>query len=97
MSSIERWFLALGRAEALSFLVLVCVAMPLKYVLGRPEAVAWVGWLHGILFMIYVIAVGSIARVDGWPWSRVVLGLIAAFVPFGPLAFEWQLARSRAA
>ncbi|MEQ1564945.1 MAG: DUF3817 domain-containing protein [Myxococcota bacterium] len=97
MSSTWRWFLALGRAEALSFLVLVCVAMPLKYVLGRPEAVAWVGWLHGILFMIYAIAIGSIARVEGWSWSRIALGVLAALVPLGPLAFEWQLARTRAA
>lgn len=97
MSATERWFLAVGRAEAASFLCLLLIAMPLKYALGRPEAVAWVGWLHGILFLIYVVAVGSLARVAEWPWSRIALGLLAALVPLGPLALEWHLGRTRAA
>jgi integral membrane protein len=82
------WFRWIGRAEALSLILLMGVAMPLKYALGRPEAVQWVGWVHGILFLVYVIALGSVARVEGWSWPRIALGVLASMVPFGPLAFE---------
>jgi integral membrane protein len=37
--------------EGISFIVLVLIAMPLKYVFHIPEAVTYVGWAHGILFM----------------------------------------------
>ena len=43
-----------GLAEGVSFLTLLCVAMPLKYFMGIPEAVRVVGLIHGILFLLYV-------------------------------------------
>jgi len=82
------WFRWVGRAEGLSLLVLMGVAMPLKYALGQPEAVQWVGWVHGILFLVYVIALGSVARVEAWSWGRIGLGVFASMVPFGPFVLE---------
>ncbi len=82
------WFRWISRAEGLSLLLLFGVAMPLKYAFGEPAAVQWVGWVHGILFLVYVIALGSAARVGSWPLNRVAMGLIASLVPFGPFLFE---------
>ena len=47
---------AAGLAEAVSFLVLLGVAMPLKYLAGMPQAVKVVGWAHGLLFMGFCAA-----------------------------------------
>ena len=71
------WFRAISRAEGVSLLLLFGFAMPLKYAFGEPAAVHWVGWIHGILFLVYGIALGSAARVGSWPWMRVAIGLIA--------------------
>jgi len=42
-----------GQIEAVSFLLLIGVAMPLKYLAGQPLAVKIVGWAHGVLFVIF--------------------------------------------
>jgi integral membrane protein len=89
----ERWFRAIATAEALSLLALFGVAMPLKYAFGRPEAVAWVGWIHGILFLVYLVALLSAARVGGWRLPVVLAGLAASLVPFGPFVLHAWLDR----
>ena len=54
------WFRKTGIAEGISFLVLLLVAMPLKYFAGIPIAVTIVGSVHGILFIAFmVLALGS--------------------------------------
>ena len=49
-----RWLRVVGRWEAISFLVLLGVAMPLKHAAGRPGAVSVVGMLHGVLWVAFV-------------------------------------------
>lgn len=46
-------FRLIGFLEALSFLILLLIAMPLKYIWGQPEAVKIVGSAHGGLFLLY--------------------------------------------
>ena len=55
-----------GILEGISFLVLLGIAMPLKYLAGQPEAVKVVGWAHGALFVLYVGAVMQAALAHGW-------------------------------
>ena len=50
-------FRIIALAEGISFLVLLGIAMPLKYAAGNPEPVRIVGWIHGGLFVLYLIAV----------------------------------------
>lgn len=88
------WFYALGRAETASFVVLLGVAMPLKYAAGLPAATAWVGWLHGMLLLVYVIALLSVVRVHGLGLSRAIMGGAAALLPFGPVWLERRWRRS---
>ncbi|MGN6531837.1 MAG: DUF3817 domain-containing protein, partial [Ginsengibacter sp.] len=49
-----RW---IGIAEGISFLLLLGVAMPLKYLYDFPVAVKVTGWIHGLLFILYSFAV----------------------------------------
>ena len=55
----------IGYAEAISFLVLLGVAMPLKYLAGMPMAVKVVGWIHGVLFVAYCFALRRAMREAG--------------------------------
>ena len=93
--TLVAWFYALGRAETASFVVLLGVAMPLKCAAGMPAATAWVGWLHGMLLLVYVIALLSVVRVHGLGLARAIMGGVAALLPFGPVWLErrWRASR----
>lgn len=81
----------LGWLEGVSFLVLLGVAMPLKYLAGLPQAVRVVGMLHGILFLLFVGAVAHVAVQRRWSWKWVAGALVAAVLPFGPFVFDARL------
>ena len=71
-------FRAVALAEGLSFVVLLFIAMPLKYALGLPLAVKYVGWAHGLLFVLYPV-VGALAAV-----GAAVIVALALLIAFGP-------------
>lgn len=73
-----------GFYEAISFLLLVGVAMPMKYVGGIVEPVRYLGWAHGILFMAYGWFLMKSMMAADWPLSRGAKLIVAALVPFGP-------------
>ena len=84
---------AIGLAEGSSFLVLLLIAMPLKYLANQPEAVRIVGAIHGGLFLLYVGAILLAALLSRWKWTRVLLGLISSVVPLGPFFFDATVKR----
>ena len=70
-------------AEGVSYLVLLLIAMPLKYAAGMPQAVRVVGSLHGALF-VWLALLGLLAilqRGKSWAWG--VRLAIASLIPFG--------------
>ena len=83
--------------EGVSYLVLLGVAMPLKYFAGIPEAVKTVGWAHGVLFVLYLLAVAEVYFKRRWPFMRGVWATAAAFVPFGTFLLDAGLRREEQA
>ncbi|MDF3056295.1 MAG: hypothetical protein K0R17_510 [Rariglobus sp.] len=73
----------IGFLEGISFLVLLGVAMPLKYYWGEPQAVRVVGMAHGVLFLAYLAAALQVWLEHEWPWQRAALVIAASLVPFG--------------
>jgi integral membrane protein len=73
----------IGLVEGLSFLILLGVAMPLKYFAGMAQAVTVAGWLHGLLFIAFCIALSQAHQEARALAQRH--RLIAALLPFGPL------------
>ncbi len=63
-------------------LVLVFVAMPMKYIGGNPALVATVGPVHGFLYMVYLVVTFDLGRRADWPLKRMVLVMLAGTVPF---------------
>ena len=88
----ERWRLA-GWLEGMSFLVLLGIAMPLKHLAGWPHAVQVVGMAHGVLFLIYVALILYAGWAQKWRKVKVVAGLLASVVPFGPFLFHGWVRR----
>ncbi|GAB2956983.1 DUF3817 domain-containing protein [Hymenobacter coalescens] len=82
-----------GFLEGLSFLVLLGIAMPLKYVLGQPEAVRHVGMAHGVLFVLYVLLLIAATLEHGWSVRKAALGFVASLVPLGTFWADKKLFR----
>lgn len=84
---------AAGLVEGVSFLILLGIAMPLKYLAGMPMAVKIVGWIHGVLFILFLIALVQAKRSAGWSVKEAGIVLIAALLPFGPFVIDGRLRR----
>jgi integral membrane protein len=79
--------------EGISLLLLLFVAMPLKYAAGIPLAVRIVGMAHGVLFLIFVFVLYRVAIEREWPWRRSLGALAAAVIPFGAFVLDRRLSR----
>lgn len=90
----EKWMRAIGSAEGISFLLLLLIAMPLKYLGRNPILVEWLGPIHGGLFLLYVASAVIVARILNWRWFTLLLAFTASVVPFGPFVFEAWLRRT---
>lgn len=77
--------------EGVSFLLLLGVAMPMKYLAGIPEAVKVVGWAHGLLFVILCYLLLKVTLEDRWPITRSAMVFLAALLPFGPFVIDRRL------
>ena len=83
-----------GFLEGCSFLLLLGVAMPLKYTLGIHEAVRFAGSAHGVLFIAYLVVLLMTAHRVRFPLWGMPLGVVAAILPFGPFLFDYLLKRA---
>jgi integral membrane protein len=79
--------------EGTSFLILLFIAMPLKYLAGLPLAVRIVGSVHGLLFLVFLAALYRAGRERRWPWSRSLIAFVSSVVPFGTFMFDPSLRR----
>jgi integral membrane protein len=79
--------------EGCSFLLLLGVAMPLKYLAGQPAAVRQVGMAHGILFVLYVLLLLQNALENRWSPRKVLLALLASLIPLGTFYADRHLFR----
>lgn len=86
----------IGWWEGVSFLVLLGVAMPLKYLAGWPQAVRVVGMAHGVLFLLYVLAAIQAALDHHWTWKRTAIVLAASLLPAGPFVVDARILRQEA-
>ena len=73
----------IGIWEGISYLLLLLVAMPLKYVMGFPEAVRWIGSLHGFLFVAFMIMLFYSLMTKALTLKAVVRAFLLSLIPFG--------------
>lgn len=81
----------IGKLEGISYLLLLLVAMPLKYLAGLPVAVKITGSVHGGLFLWFCLVLFQAWRAGlSWKWSA--LAFLASLLPFGPFVIDRRLA-----
>ena len=96
-NNLRSWFQKTGMAEGVSLLLLLFVAMPLKYLAGKPEAVKYVGWVHGVLFIAFIATIAYLYFSKHLSFKKAVIAFIAAFLPFGTFIFNRWLAKGQSA
>ena len=80
--------LKIGFAEGLSFLALLFIAMPLKYMADMPTPVRIVGMLHGVLFVMYAFALLHATITYQWKMKKALIAFLLSFLPFGTFFLE---------
>jgi len=83
-----KYFKTVAYLEGISLLLLLGVAMPLKYIWAMPLAVRIVGMAHGLLFVAYVGLLTYLHTEHNWPAKRTALAFVASMVPFGVFFFN---------
>ena len=78
--------------EAVSFLLLLGVAMPLKYLAHMPMPVKVIGWAHGALFILLCFLLMQTMMVTNWSLKRCAQVFIASLLPFGPFVLDRRMA-----
>lgn len=92
LKSVFRFF---GFLEGGSLLLLLFIAMPLKYFAGKHEVVTVVGAIHGFLFTVYIITLISLTIKTKWPVKWPAIGFLVAFIPFGTFVYDHYYIRSK--
>lgn len=83
-----------GVLEGISYLVLLGIAMPLKYFAGYPQAVEVTGAIHGGLFVLFLLFVVEVMfRRRWWSLGFVAVSLVASVVPCGTFVYDAWLKR----
>ena len=77
--------------EGVSFLVLLLVAMPMKYIWGNPEPVRIVGLIHGVLFVAFGFVLAAVSAKEGWSLGFIFNAALASVIPFGTFVFDSKL------
>lgn len=88
MSGALRFFRVMAYVVGIGLLVLVLVAMPLKYLADSETVIGIVGPLHGFLYMVYLVATVGLAFRARWTPVKTVLVMLAGTVPFVSFVVE---------
>ncbi|WP_256757823.1 MFS transporter [Cohnella sp. WQ 127256] len=84
-----------GLLDGLSLLVLLSIAMPLKYIWGIDKAVTIMGSIHGGIFCLYALAIFYAAIRVKWSLLWSAAAIIAAFIPLGNFLLDWKLKKAQ--
>lgn len=90
MKKTFSWFRKIAFAEGVSFLILLFIAMPLKYFAGIPMAVTVIGSLHGVLFVAFAVYAWEVKTTYKKDLRWLVKAGLASIIPFGTFYMDKQ-------
>ncbi|MFT7034175.1 MAG: integral membrane protein [Cyclobacteriaceae bacterium] len=88
MEKSVKTFKIISTLEAISFLLLLGIAMPLKYIWDLPQMVQTVGMAHGVLFLLYIAGAVYISQKLNWTIKQLAVAVFCSILPFGPFYIE---------
>jgi len=81
-------------SEGISYILLLFVAMPLKYFGGIPQPVKYTGWIHGLLFILFINAIMLGFFRLKWSFKQITWAFIASLLPFGTFILDKQMKKA---
>jgi integral membrane protein len=92
MSELQK-FRLINKIEGISFIILIFIAMPLKYSFGYPMATKVVGMLHGLLVFAFIYQIIEAKKEAGFTWKETTQYFILSLIPFGSFYTDKLLAK----
>lgn len=89
-------FRKVALAEGVSFILLL-MAMPFKYMYDMPQGVKVIGWIHGFLFILYMIMLLNVKLSNKWSIKKSFVAFLASLIPFGTFVLDRSLRKEEAA
>jgi len=83
MFSLFNIFRYVAFLEGLSYILLLFIATPIKYLADDPQYVKMLGMPHGLLFMLYIILAFMLKQENTWFKDNFKMVLLASIIPFG--------------
>ncbi len=74
--------------EGVSFLILLFIAMPLKYIYAMPTPNKVIGMIHGVLFVAYVFYLMQVKSENNWTLKKTAIAFLASILPFGTFVLD---------
>jgi integral membrane protein len=90
---MKTFFRLITLLEGLSYILLLFIAVPLKYGSGDDFLVKLLGMPHGVLFMLYLALAFYLKDSYGWRWQQTTLVFLASIVPFGTFYIDKKYLR----
>ena len=87
---MKNTFRIISFLEGISYILLLFIAVPLKYLGGDEQYVKLLGMPHGILFVSYVIFAFLIKENKNWGMKDLGIVLLASILPFGTFYIDWK-------
>lgn len=92
MNALSR-FRIIAFVEGLSYLVLLFIAMPLKYWADMPGAVRITGMIHGVLFILFIVSLIEVMVKYRWTLLRSAYVFVSSLIPFGTFVVDYTTLR----
>lgn len=80
---MKKIFRIVSILEGISYLLLLFIATPIKYLSGNEMFVKMLGMPHGLLFLTYVVLAIMLKYEQGWDTKKFFIILVASIIPFG--------------
>lgn len=85
---MKKSFKIIAILEGISFLAILFVTMPLKYLFETPYPNQVVGMAHGFLFLAYIVLAFLIKAELKWNFKTLLIVLVCSVIPFGTFWME---------
>ena len=83
-------FRIVGLSEGVSYILLLFIAVPLKYWSGNEQYVKLLGMPHGVLFIVYLILAYLLKNTENWNRKDLIVVMLASILPFGTFYINWK-------
>ena len=91
-----RLFRWIALAEGISFLLLLGIAMPIKYLMNNPAPVRYLGMAHGVLFVAFIIFAFEVYGKLNKKFTWFIFACLLSVIPFGTFYLDRSLKRESA-